>query len=175
MPEPAHPPLDPAEKLIVAALSASRLFSRIPTPELIELLPLCRLERAATGSDVFQDGDPGINLFVIIEGRVEVRMETITPNLLVTIATLEAGDSFGELAFADDKPRSGSVRCIADCEMLVMNGYKLKDFMDARPETGLIFFDNMTRLLAARLRKMNHKMLSLVRQRHVIDSMIKDQ
>ena len=61
----AHPPLDAAEKRIVAALSVSRLFAGIKTASLIELLPLCRVEKHPSGHEIFQDGDPGTNLYLI--------------------------------------------------------------------------------------------------------------
>lgn len=171
---PGHPPLSAEEKRIVAALSICRLFAGIGTAELIELLPFCRVEPLPAGREIFQDGDPGTNLYVIAEGRVDIRMETIAPNLHVTLATIGAGDTFGELSFTDDKPRSGSARCREDCELIVINGYKMKEHWDSRKEAGAAFHGNMARLLAERLRKMNYKILSILRQNHYANSMNKD-
>ena len=58
---------------------------------------------------VLEQGKPGNNFFVIALGKVEVLVHKKCVNIL------NAGDSFGEMALLQDKPRSASVRTLEGC------------------------------------------------------------
>jgi CRP-like cAMP-binding protein len=63
----------------------------------------------ADGQAVFAEGDPGDSMFFLVKGciRIEKRAQA-TSAVHKTLAVLEAGDYFGEMALLDQKPRSAS-------------------------------------------------------------------
>jgi CRP/FNR family cyclic AMP-dependent transcriptional regulator len=64
------------------------------------------------GDVIFHRGDPPGGMYVIREGRVVVlRVEDGDEP---TLATLKAGDFFGEMSLFDGKPRSATVRAVGD-------------------------------------------------------------
>jgi len=71
------------------------------------------------GQTVFTEGDPGDSMFFIVKGciRVEKRAES-TGATHKTLAVLEAGDYFGEMALLDQKPRSASAVAAGDARIL---------------------------------------------------------
>jgi CRP/FNR family cyclic AMP-dependent transcriptional regulator len=69
------------------------------------------------GEVVFDAGDEGQALYIILEGKVLVCKQGQPDK---PIATLEKRDFFGELALLDDGPRSGQVRASENCTMMVL-------------------------------------------------------
>ena len=63
----------------------------------------------ADGQTVFAEGDPGDSMYFIVKGcvRIEKRAQAASA-VHKTLAVLEAGDYFGEMALLDQKPRSAS-------------------------------------------------------------------
>jgi CRP/FNR family cyclic AMP-dependent transcriptional regulator len=72
-------------------------------------------KRFTDGQVIFHRGDPPGGMYVIRTGSVAVlRMDDDTEP---TLATLKAGDFFGEMSLFDGKERSATVRAIGDVEV----------------------------------------------------------
>jgi CRP-like cAMP-binding protein len=107
-------------------------------------------------SVVFNEGDPGDFLLVILKGRVKVALfgeqgqETI-------IAVLERGGFLGEVALLDELPRSATVIALADTEFLQLSRGPLIAFINEHPA---IAMKVMSRL-AGELREANEQIRTL--------------
>ena len=66
------------------------------------------------GEVVFHEGEPGKELFIILEGSVEVSREEQAFTCLTT------GDIFGEVSLFDGKPRSNTVTAIEPLRVLAL-------------------------------------------------------
>lgn len=64
---------------------------------------------------VVREGDPGDSLSIIVSGTVEV-IKDDRP-----IASLSAGDFFGELSLIDGQPRSATVATVDDVTLLTIS------------------------------------------------------
>src|SRR5436189_5383076 len=70
------------------------------------------------GAYVVREGDRGDEFFLMKSGQAEVtRMEDGWPRQLVVLGR---GDSFGELALLDDRPRQASVRALTALDLFVL-------------------------------------------------------
>jgi NNP family nitrate/nitrite transporter-like MFS transporter len=106
-------------KSVETILRRVPFFSALSDEELKELTQTGRVATYAPGETMFREGDPGEELFVILDGRVNVRRSS-ERGQLGHIATLDAGQFFGELALIDGKPRSAEVEAATHCECFVM-------------------------------------------------------
>ena len=72
----------------------------------------------AAGDEIFRIGDQGRNAYMIENGEVEI--SNIQDGKEVVIATLGAGEIFGEMSMIDDAPRSASVRASQKTDVIVI-------------------------------------------------------
>ena len=80
-------------------------FERFSDVELWEVIRISEWAKFLTGRTLVKEGDFGASFFVLVKGRVSVSKNS------KTIATLEKGDCFGEMAYIDktNAERSASV------------------------------------------------------------------
>ncbi|UCH25635.1 MAG: cyclic nucleotide-binding domain-containing protein [Trueperaceae bacterium] len=64
------------------------------------------------GDTIFEEGEPGDVMYVVIEGQVGI---TLKGKL---IETLEEGSIFGEMAIIDDSPRSAKATALTTCKLV---------------------------------------------------------
>src|SRR5262245_50831063 len=104
------------------ALAATPLFAGMPSDALqalVENLQLVSLER---GEPLFREGDPSDALYVIVEGEVSVQNEG-PPR--VEMSRLGPDAFIGEVALMTDQPRSATVVCLQDAELLRIDRHTL--------------------------------------------------
>jgi CRP/FNR family cyclic AMP-dependent transcriptional regulator len=99
-----------------------------------------------SGDHVFREGDLGTEMFLIQEGEVEIY--TGSGDEVKSLATLERGDFFGEMALLEDRPRSASARAATDSRLLRINGSTFNQMLQSNPEIAV----RMMRKLSRRLR-----------------------
>ena len=64
----------------------------------------------AAGDEIFAEGDPAEDAFVIDSGEVDIVKEV--DGEPVVLARLGAGEIFGEMGLVDDKPRSATASVV---------------------------------------------------------------
>ena len=132
-------------------LARSPLFAGLPR-RLLGRLATRFLEKAYhPGEVVFQEGDPGRALFVVVEGAVEITQATAQGEHV--LRTLGAGDAFGELALIDDFPRSASARVAAPARLLILYKTDFDALMDGDARIAVVVMRNLSRVLAMYARR----------------------
>ena len=99
------------------------------------------------GSTIFAEGDPGNEMFVILDGEVEIHFGTRI------VECLNAGEIMGEMALIDSKTRSATAVAKTDCRLAVINEKRFLFLVQKTPFFALI----MMKILADRLRSMNSR------------------
>jgi CRP-like cAMP-binding protein len=105
----------------------------------------------APGTLVFREGDPGRELFVLLEGEVEVLRRT-GAQLAARIAVLGPGDWFGEMSILDLLPRSASVRVISPVRAMRIGARDLELLYRRDLKSYSLLVLNLARELSRRLR-----------------------
>lgn len=117
LPAPEPETADAAARRREAALRGLPLLRPL-TDEQVRLLAAHAVERVyAAHEPVIRQGDPGASLFVIMAGRLEVTVADAAGPPAV-LATLTAGDFFGEMSLMTGEPRSATVTAVEESRLL---------------------------------------------------------
>lgn len=103
---------------------------------------------------LFNEGDPGDALYIILQGEIEVLQ--VFDGALIHLTTLLPGEYVGEMALLDDSPRSATVRAARDSLLLAIFKKDLRDLAADYPA----LYNDTARMLSVRLREMNARRLS---------------
>lgn len=141
-------------------LAKIELFSGLK-PEALELIAKVGSEEThATGTKIFQHGDAGDKLYVIVEGKVRISREV--PGMgEEALAVLGPGQAFGEMALLDEAPRSADARVHDRCRLLAIPKDGFDDLLFLHKDLAYEVLWNVVRLLLGRLRETNDKLTFL--------------
>jgi small-conductance mechanosensitive channel len=117
---------------IVERLSAVDIFAPLSVDETGMLAQAAVRHVFAPGETVIRAGDPGSSMFVVHNGRVQVQVnDNGRPR---TVATLNEGDFFGEMALFTGEPRTANVVAIEETEVLEIGHAAMKRVFDTNPD-----------------------------------------
>ncbi len=134
------------------ALGRSPLFEMLSGVELSALAERAALETFAAGETVFEEGDVGTSLYVLVSGEVEVLAAG------AVLATLPAPSSFGEMALVDREHRSATVRARTECAALRLDAEGFAAFRRRSRDGFTLVVINIARVLSGRLREANARL-----------------
>ena len=103
-------------------------FSDFTDMELVRLLKICHTRKYHNGETIFNEGEKGDRLYVIITGKADI-VKAREENEEV-LATLNPGDCFGEMALVDQEPRSADARANGDSMIIEVNDQIINDIND---------------------------------------------
>jgi CRP-like cAMP-binding protein len=128
-------------------LSKIWLFSGCSTKELNSIRQNLEAEVAKPGKVFCQEGEVGRECFLIVNGKASVKRNNRK------VATLEAGDIFGELSLLDQSLRSATVTAETDVEVLILGQRQFNGLLDSVPSLSR----KVLATLATRLREADAK------------------
>ena len=107
------------------------------------------------GEIIFKEGEQGNCLYVIQSGKVRITKSDSSGER--TIAVLENGELFGEMALFDKLPRSATARALGDARILSMDKKRL--FAGISRDPTLAF--KTLEAVSGRIRKLNDEIMKL--------------
>ena len=108
------------------------------------------------GAVIIKEGEIGDSIFVIGSGSADALL-SVGGESEVLLATMQRGETFGEMGVFERQPRSATVRARETCVVLKIRAEALQGLADARPEVGF----RLLLQVAERLRSKNEQILTL--------------
>ena len=152
-------------------LKKVELFSRLTDEDLAALVPTLSARQISSGTVLFNQGDPGDSLFVIMKGRFRVlakanqgARQSITQT--AEIAEVGAGEVVGELSCIDPAPRSATVGATADSMVVEINRTLLDSLSSYAPQLAMKIIGSIVQRVTKRLRATNQRIESILVTRY---------
>jgi CRP/FNR family transcriptional regulator len=135
----------------LAFLRTVPLFADFGPDDLADMVALLREQELRRGQVLFNEGDPGDEMFLVRTGRLVVS-NTVVGGVEEVLAHVGAGEVIGEMSFFDGAPRSATVRAESDTNLLVVDRESFDRTIAARPRLAVAFFRAQATVFVERLR-----------------------
>ena len=139
------------------ALSTAAIFQGVSTDSVLAIIDQLHTVNFTRGQRVFQEGEPGDRLYIVLSGMVKIgRATTDGRESLLTI--LGPSDVFGELSVFDPGPRTSTVTALTDVDTVSMSRGVMQEWITTEP----FIAEQLLRVLARRLRRTNDYLTDMI-------------
>jgi CRP-like cAMP-binding protein len=142
---------------VALVLDQTVMFSTASSETLERLQAASHGRTVSKGSFVFHEGEPGDEIFIVVEGLVKLSC-TSRDGGEVAFGTVGRRGSFGELSALDGQPRSAAARTIRNTVLTVLPGSAVRAAL--RDDAALA--SSLLRFMAERLRATTRQHAELV-------------
>ncbi|MES2581268.1 MAG: cyclic nucleotide-binding domain-containing protein [Pseudomonadota bacterium] len=139
---------------VCESLSRSPLFKDWSWEELDTLSSHMAGYRAKAGDLLFEEGDEGDAMGLLLSGQIEVRKQDAA-GVAQFVTHIVAGRTFGEMAAIDGEKRSATCTATADCVLALLPKAQFERILMVNEALGIKLLLRVTRLLSQRLRLVN--------------------
>ncbi len=137
-------PIQEDQTEALSILREEPLFGCLSDEQLNHLVKQARLNYFGRGEPVIEEGAAGDSMFVLLRGAANV---SISKNgSTIQVATLGAGDCFGEMSLLTGEPRSATVRADGDCYVMEIGKPVMAEVLRGAPGC----LEQLSELLAQR-------------------------
>lgn len=130
------------------ALRNAPLFHLLDNDELGELAAHIDEMTFKPNQIIFKAGDPGVNMQLVLEGKVQTYITDDDGNKVV-VGEIEKGEMFGELSLLDNEPRSASAVALEPTRTFIIDRDDLMRLFTKKPAAAL----DILATLGQRIRK----------------------
>lgn len=100
------------------------------------------------GDFIFFEGDIDFHFYIVEEGMVQIFTKT-ADGKRIDIAKMEPGESFGEFALLDRKPRSASAQALTQCTVVKVSDKGYEQLLAELPDWASYMLKSFARRMKA--------------------------
>jgi type IV pilus assembly protein PilB len=124
-----------------------KLFGELSPDSLAKLGSCLKVADFPPSEVIVREGAPGVSMYIIKSGLVEVRKKDPATGIDFLVAQLSAGAAVGEMSLLTGKPRSATVTTVQPTVVFTLTRADFRNLLTQHPEISL----GLARILAERL------------------------
>src|SRR3989440_2004585 len=132
---------------LVQFLKNVKLFAELSPDSLIKLGSCLKIGDFPPAEVIVREGAPGVSMYIIKSGMVEVRKKDPTTGIDFLVAQRSEGAAVGEMSLLTGKPRSATVTTVQPTVVFTLTRADFRNLLTQHPEISL----GLARILAERL------------------------
>lgn len=134
----------------VEVLRSFDIFSSLSRDELALLYSFMTVEEYCRGHILFNEGDTGKIMYIVLSGSVSISVNTPNGGEL-EIAEISEGNFFGEMSIFDSASRSATCSAKCDTKVLSLKAEDFYQFINDKPQAGIAIMHRMLNITTLRL------------------------
>src|SRR5205809_5721329 len=132
---------------LVQFLKNVKLFAELSPDSLAKLGSCLKTAEFPPAEVIVREGAPGVSMYIIKSGMVEVRKKDPATGIDFLVAQLTDGSAVGEMSLLTGKPRSATVTTVQPTVVFTLTRADFRNLVTQHPEISL----GLARILAERL------------------------
>ena len=140
-------------------LTQSPLFRNLDEVERAQILMIGQVQAVPEGQVIFQEGDAGDGLYILLKGSVRISKRSATGE--EALAVLEPPAYFGEMALIDLATRAADAIANEPSELFFIPLQDLRALIETQHGIALKILYALCEVLAQRLRETNDRYMSI--------------
>jgi CRP-like cAMP-binding protein len=140
-----------SENNIYQVLAGIPIFEDLNRKELRAIERILHKRNYKENEILFHEGDPGVGMYIIEQGRVNITLGKEEKLL----AVLSDKEFFGEIALLSETPRTATATAVTNSSILGFFQPDMMDLMETNPRMGNKFLLKLARMIGDRLRFSN--------------------
>src|SRR5262245_29605410 len=124
-----------------------KLFAELSSDSLTKLVTCLKTAEFPPAEVIVREGAPGVSMYIIKSGLVEIRKKDPTTGIDFLVAQLSEGAAVGEMSLLTGKPRSATVTTVQPTVVFTLTRADFRNLLTQHPEISL----GLARILAERL------------------------
>jgi hypothetical protein len=137
------------------ALRRIKILGGMTDEQLEQFAQFVEVKKVPQWSVIVKQGDLGDSMYFILEGELRARINVMGQETI--LATLDAGDFFGDISLFDHGPRSADVVANSDSVVVKISAEGFDKLAKEAPEIATPFLRAVGRTLSARIRTDNKR------------------
>jgi len=138
---------------VIELLRTMDLFAELEDAELTKIARLLKEHKVSENDVIFNQGDPGDGLFIVLQGRVRIATSDHLGRERV-LAFYGPGEFFGDMAVLTGAPRSATASASTDVRLLQLR----KDDFDLLVTTNVAVMRGMMQVMVERQAALNTRL-----------------
>jgi CRP-like cAMP-binding protein len=128
------------------------LFAGVSREEIKVVLDACVMQTFLAGDEIFSEGDPGSEMWIVEAGNVEAFC-TLRGGADKVLGEFHPGSIFGEMGFLDGSRRSAGARATMPTHVSMLTRAAFDKVATDHPRVAAIFYSGLAKVMAERLRE----------------------
>lgn len=130
------------------------LFAGLDPEQVARLAGVCRVATFPAGATIFEQGNPGTELHVVLQGDVSITVaNSPSANTPSVVGVVQSSECLGELSLLTAAPHSATATALGAVETAVLSCQDLAQLIRLRPDIGLRIYRNLAVGLGEKLKR----------------------
>jgi CRP-like cAMP-binding protein len=151
----APKPGAPNDPLCPAALRHIKVLGGLNDEQIERFINAMQVQTLLPGARLARQGEPGDAMYLVLDGELRARM--MVDGGETSVATLGAGEFFGEICLFDHGPRTADVFAARETTVLKIPASEFEKFTYEVPDLAAPFLLALTQSLVTRMRAENRR------------------
>src|SRR5215475_6309144 len=132
---------------LVHFLKNVKLFAELSPDSLAKLGACLKTAEFPPAEVIVREGAPGVSMYIIKSGLVEIRKKDPTSGIDFLVAQLSGGAAVGEMSLLTGKPRTATVSTVQPTVVYTLSRSDFRSLLTQHPEISL----GLARIMSERL------------------------